>query len=156
MLTRDELGAAYERHAPYVLRYCRYRVGDAAEDVAGLVWLQACERADQYEDRGYGVLAWLRVIARSRCWDYRRREQLIRMVPLLDRHATPVGSRDAWVDALALVHGAGLTGAQRAVLVARAQGYKLREIAEAHDTNLSAVKAIEVRARARLARAERC
>ena len=155
MLTRDELADAFARHSGYVLRYCYSRLGhiQQAEDVAGQAWLHAVERASQYEDRGVGVLPWLRSIARSRCWDYQRRARLIRMLPLVDMHAAPVGSRDAWVDTLALVHGAGLTDAQRAVLVARAQGYKLHEIAEAGDMNLSAVKGLETRARARLARA---
>lgn len=117
------------------------------------MWLHAVERADQYEDRGYGVLAWLRSIARSRCWDYRRRAGIVPMVRLVDRHAAPAGPRDEWIDAIALVHGAGLTGAQRRVVVLRAQGYKLREIAEADAMNLNAVKTLDARARARLSRA---
>ena len=154
MLTRDAIASAFEAHHAYILRYCRFHVGsEAAEDLAALTWLHAIERAHQYEDRGVGVLPWLRSIARFRCWDYRRRAALIRMLPLLDRHAAPAPDRDAWIDALALVHGAGLTAAQKRVVALRAQGYKLREIAEATGTNTNPVKAREARGLARLARA---
>ena len=149
MLTTEQLAAAYERHAPYILRYCRLRVGDAAEDVAADVWVTACRDAHRYEDRGYPVTAWLLRIAHNRCVDHIRRERRRPALPLLDCHAAPdaLGACEAWADALPCL-SAPHSAPQRYALMLAALGFGTETTAQALGVGTNAAKAVLHRARA--------
>lgn len=144
-----DLATAYERHARYVLVYCRTRVGDAAEDVAADVWLTACRDAHRYEDRGLPVTAWLLRIASSRCVDHIRRGRRRPTLPLLDYHAAPdaLEACEAWADALPLLLGLP-TQPQRYALLMAALGFGTETTAQALGVTTNAAKAVLRRARA--------
>lgn len=75
---RELFGELHVRHHERVFRFVAHSIWqrEAAEDVAGDVWLRAYAAADKFEPRGdNSVLAWLLTIASNRITDYRRRLQ---------------------------------------------------------------------------------
>lgn len=73
---RELFGELHVRHHERVFRFVAHSIWqrEAAEDIAGDVWLRAYAAADKFEPRGENsVLAWLLTIASNRITDYRRR-----------------------------------------------------------------------------------
>jgi RNA polymerase sigma-70 factor (ECF subfamily) len=73
---RELFGELHVRHHERVFRFVAHSVWqrEAAEDVAGTVWLRAYAAADKFEPRAENsVLAWLLTIASHCITDYRRR-----------------------------------------------------------------------------------
>lgn len=152
-LTHDAFASAYERHARGVLAYCRLRVGDAAEDVAQQVWLQAWERRESYEDRGLPLTAWLFRIAQSRCVDAHRVAIRRPTTELQEWHAEVAdgyGDVDAGIDVTQLLRHARLTAAQRRAVMFRLHDWTVDEAAWAMDTTIGSYKALLFRAKANL------
>lgn len=59
---------------PPLLRYLRVLAGDAAEDVAGEVWLEVARRLARFKGAELEFRGWLFTLARRRATDLRRRE----------------------------------------------------------------------------------
>lgn len=73
---RELFGELHVRHHERVFRFVAHSIWhrEAAEDVAGDVWLRAYAACDKFEPRGENsVLAWLLTIASNRITDHRRR-----------------------------------------------------------------------------------
>jgi RNA polymerase sigma-70 factor (ECF subfamily) len=73
---RELFGELHARHHERVFRYIAYAVWqrEAAQDIAGEVWLKAYKAVDDFVPRGENsVLSWLLRIASNSVTDYRRR-----------------------------------------------------------------------------------
>ncbi len=140
-----DLTAAYERHAPQILRYLRIRTGDAdaAADLAGAVWLEAVEHAADYEERGYPVSAWLYRIAAHRSIDYYRRRRR-RVFVALDEQSLTV---DAPAEPLELSWWPKLKKSHRQVLALELAGYTGPQAARAMGLKIGGHKGVLHRAR---------
>jgi RNA polymerase sigma-70 factor (ECF subfamily) len=146
-----------------IYRYTYARVGDAsvAEDLTAQVFLKAFEGLPNYEPRGAPFSAWLYRIAHARTVDYWRQQQRRREVDLFDtlpaREPQPeevVVAKSEWSAALGLL--AQLTDEQRDVIILRfIEEMSLAEVAETLDKTVGAVKALQHRALASLARLQR-
>lgn len=152
-LSADDLAAIYVQEEARLLAYCRRRLGDphAAEDAACAVWEELVRIAATYEDRGYAVSALLYRIAQSKCVDYWRAQHSRPTVPLAAAYGRTVcdTAADARIDALAaLTTLARQNGYYAAVLLFRAQGGTLKELAAHFGITLGATKALLHRARA--------
>lgn len=148
MLTPDALAAAFAAHHVRLVRFCASRVGpDAAEDVAGTVWLRAVEAAPSYEDRGHPIAAWLYTIARHTCANEAARARCRPMRPLTGHEwaADQYAAIDGQEAAQRLL--AGLPVAHRRVLVLTAAGYTAPQTGRALGISPGAVKALLWRAR---------
>jgi RNA polymerase sigma-70 factor (ECF subfamily) len=103
---RELFGELHVRHHERVFRFVAHSIWqrEAAEDVAGDVWLRAYAAADNFEPRGdNSVLAWLLTIASNRITDYRRRlkpqvsldDDEEKMLSLTASLSTPGAEREA-------------------------------------------------------------
>lgn len=139
---------------PRLRRYIAARVApDDVDDVLHDVAVSALRGIERYEDRGYGLLAWLYRVAHSRCVDYARYHQ---RHPAQALHDAPYGDHapavEARADAAWLWPAVdALPGRQAAVLRARyADGLGLAETAAALGLTPGAVKSAQWRGLARL------
>lgn len=157
---KKAIGELYRRHADAIYRFVYYRVKDTAlaEDLTAEVFLKAMEGLADYEVTGAPFLSWLYYIARARTVDHWRRQQRWQKValihPLLDKTPRPeetVSRRDEWdavLDALP-----ELTDDQQQVILLRfIEEMELEEVAAALNKTVGAVKSLQHRALASLAR----
>lgn len=147
-----DIAAAYERHAAQLRRYVARRVGDEADDILGDLWLEACERASAYEDRGYPVSSWLYRIAQSRIVDRARQARRRPTLPLTEWSASydapDVAHLDARDDARRVL-AAMLPDQARACWLRYAVGLDGGETAQAMGRSRGAVKALTHRGKER-------
>ncbi len=153
----------YRRHVDMIYRYTYARVRDAtvAEDLTAQVFLKAFEGLPNYEPRGVPFSAWLYRIAHARTVDYWRQQQrrhevgLLESLPATDPQPEDiVVAKSEWKDAVDLL--AQLTDDQRDVIILRfIEEMSLAEVAETLDKTVGAVKALQHRALASLARIQR-
>ena len=153
----------YRRHVDMIYRYAYARVRDAtvAEDLTAQVFLKAFEGLPNYEPRGAPFSAWLYRIAHARTVDYWRQQQrrqevgLLESLPATDPQPEDiVVAKSEWKAAVDLL--AQLTDDQRDVIILRfIEDMSLAEVAEALDKTVGAVKALQHRALASLARIQR-
>ena len=140
--------AMFEREHPLVFRAVFAQVGDRpiAEDITAQVFLEAIEGIGRYRDRGRPIAAWLHSIARHRSTDWfrkKRRETSEMVEPAVD------GPEERLEVALAAL--SMLTSEQREVVHLRfVEDLSLEEVAAVTGRSLSAVKAMQHRALARL------
>jgi RNA polymerase sigma-70 factor (ECF subfamily) len=157
----------YNRHYEDIYTYIYYRVndGEAAQDLAGEVFVRLVERIDSFSYRGRPILAWLYTIARNLLIDYQRQQAKTLALPLDEQLvATQSGPAEA-VDrgltrdclARSLRH---LTEEQQRVIIYKLlEGRSNAEVAELMDKTEGAIKSLQHRALASLRRAmrkERC
>jgi RNA polymerase sigma-70 factor (ECF subfamily) len=153
----------YRRHVDMIYRYTYARVRDAtvAEDLTAQVFLKAFEGLENYQPRGAPFSAWLYRIAHARTVDYWRQQQRRQEVVLLDnlpaRSPSPedvVVAKSEWKAAVDLL--SQLTDDQRDVIILRfIEEMSLAEVADTLDKTVGAVKALQHRALASLARLQR-
>ena len=147
----------YRRHVDLIFRYVLLRVSDqaVAEDLTSEVFVRALESLGRYEDRGAPFAAWLYRIASARVIDHWRRTQ--RPVVSLEAGDVQVPVDPPAGDVVAqetlarsLQH---LTGEQQEVIILKfIEGYSIAEIARITGRTDGAVKALQHRALASLAR----
>jgi RNA polymerase sigma-70 factor (ECF subfamily) len=79
-----ELAGLYEVYYDKIAHYAFVRVGDreAAQDLAGDVFLKALESLDSYRERGIHMQSWLFTIAHNLVVDHLRKATRHRIVPL--------------------------------------------------------------------------
>jgi RNA polymerase sigma-70 factor (ECF subfamily) len=157
---QDALAEIYERYQPAVYRYVYYRVRDvsAAEDLTAAVFLRVVEKLDSFRYEGRPLLAWLYTIAANTVIDYHRRAERSRVVPLdgevvdrsrdVERAVERRLTQRRLADALA-----ELTEEQRQVITLRfVEGMTSKEVGRVLDKSTGAVKALQHRGLASLAR----
>jgi RNA polymerase sigma-70 factor (ECF subfamily) len=157
------IGELYRRHVDMIYRYTYARVRDAAvaEDLTAQVFLKALEGLPNFRSTGAPFLAWLYRIAHARTVDYWRQQQRRQEVVLADnlpaRDPQPhdiVVAKSEWNTAIQLL--SELTDDQRDVIILRfIEEMSLAEVAETLDKTVGAVKALQHRALASLARLQR-
>jgi RNA polymerase sigma-70 factor (ECF subfamily) len=153
-------GELYQRHVDMIYRYTYARVKDVAvaEDLTAQVFLKALEGLENYQSTGAPFRAWLYRIAHARTIDYWRQQQRRREVLLVDtmpaKDPLPeeiVVAKSEWDTAVDLLFQ--LTDDQRDVIILRfIEEMSLAEAAETLDKTVGAVKALQHRALASLAR----
>ena len=122
------------------------------------LFLKAMEGLADYEVTGAPFLSWLYYIARARTVDYWRRQQRWQKVallhPLLEKAPRPeetVSRRDEWDAVLDVLHE--LTDDQQQVILLRfIEEMELEEVAAVLNKTVGAVKSLQHRALASLAR----
>ena len=157
------VGELYQRHVDMIYRYTYARVKNVAvaEDLTAQVFLKALEGLENYEYTGAPFRAWLYRIAHARTVDYWRRQQRRQEVLLPDSLPAPlpspeeiVAARVEWRGAVELI--SRLTDDQRDVIILRfIEAMSLAEVAEVMDKTVGAVKALQHRALASMARLKR-
>lgn len=147
----------YRRHVDRIFRYVLLRVGDEAlaEDLTGDIFVRALEAIDTYEDRGAPLAAWLYRIAHARVIDQWRRAN--RQDVSIDSGTVEVSvdmpANDVIAYKLLAQSMQQLTDEQQEVIILKyVEGYGLSEIAELTGRTEGAVKALQHRALASLAR----
>jgi len=148
-----DVGAAWEAHAQEIVKYLYARGASDPEDMCATVFLEACERAETYQERGY-LRGWLYRIARSRMCDERRAYKRHPLLPIEDVASTidPPDVNRVWCEEL--VRAANLTRPQQqAVYWNIICDRSLEESAALIGTTVGGVKALRHRALARLAQA---
>ena len=153
-------GELYRRHVDMIYRYTYARVKNVAvaEDLTAQVLLKALEGLENYEYTGAPFRAWLYRIAHARTVDYWRRQQRRHEVLLSEsmpaKGPSPediVAARVEWRGAVELI--SQLTDDQRDVVILRfIEAMSLAEVAEVMDKTVGAVKALQHRALASIAR----
>ncbi len=157
---KQAISELYRRHVDVIYRYIYARVGDtaAAEDLTAQVFLKALESLPNYEATGAPFRAWLYRIAFARTVDHWRRLQRRSEVAITEefvaRGPQPGDFLEAeaeWAMAVDLL--AQLSDDQQAVVILRFIGeMSLAEVAETLAKTVGAVKALQFRALASLAR----
>lgn len=151
----DAVGQLYDRHHERIFRYVWSRTSDrhVAEDLTGETFLRMVRHLPNYRSRGVPFTAWLYRIARNLIVDHHRSEAGRVPVPL----ATVEGSGAEMDDTGVVVERklsverirqalAGLDPAQREVVELRfLAGLSLREVAQALDRSVAAVKSLQYR-----------
>ena len=151
----DAFTQVYDEHVDTVYRYIYFKVSDGgvAEDLTSEVFVKAWERIDRFQWRNVPLQNWLLRIARNIVIDYYRSRPR-RLTSPLDElgdsqsdEPTPEEhlARDSEHDALR--RGlAQLPDDQRDVLILRfVEGYSHREVADALEKSVVAVRQIQVR-----------
>ena len=156
----DAVGELYRRHVDMIYRYTYARLRDVtlAEDMTAQVFLRALEGLDTYEPRGVPFRSWLYRIAHARIVDHWRRQARHPEVMLADTMPamepspeTVVMAQSQWETAVDLLDA--LTDDQRDVIIMRfLEELSLAEIAKALGKTVGAVKALQHRALASMAR----
>jgi RNA polymerase sigma-70 factor (ECF subfamily) len=153
----DAFSELYRRHVDRIFRYLLLRVNDdtVAEDLTSEVFVRALEALDSYEDRGAPFAAWLYRIAKARTIDYWRRLQ--RTDVSLDASELDVAIDPPAGDVVAYRALAGalqhLTDEQQEVILLKfVEGFSIAEVAKITGRSEGAVKALQHRALAMLAR----
>ena len=147
----------YRRHVDPIYRYMLARVGDpsTAEDLTSEVFMRALESLGNFEDRGVPFAAWLYRIANARAVDFWRRtkHESLPIDELSPEFAVEMPGGDVFTyHALsrALKH---LTAEQQQVIVLRfVEGFSTSEISQLMGRTEGAIKALQHRALASLAR----
>lgn len=147
----------YLRHVDQIYRYMLARMGDpsTAEDLTSEVFMRALESLGSYEDRGVPFVAWLYRIANARAVDFWRRmkHESLPIDELSSEFAAEMPSGDVFTyNALssALKH---LTTEQQQVIVFRfVEGFSAAEVSQLMGRTEGAIKALQHRALASLAR----
>lgn len=92
---------------PGLLRYAYVLVGDAAEDICGEAWAQACRDLATFRGDLDGFRGWVTRIARNRAIDHQRARARRPAEPMppweLDDDAGPVTSEDLAIDNISTV-----------------------------------------------------
>jgi RNA polymerase sigma-70 factor (ECF subfamily) len=152
---RRAFGALYDRYARQIYRFCYTRLGshEAAEDATAEVFLKAMAALDRYEHQTFA--GWLFRIAQNVTTDARRKHRPA--APLDDASTVPDPARSPDELSLASAEGKALRSAlallpedQRATLELQLAGCSGREIADALDRSLEAVRMLRLRAFTRL------
>src|SRR4051794_20155636 len=153
-MERAAFAVLYDRYVTRVYRYCYRRLENRhdAEDATSAIFTRALDRLDDY--RGGSFAAWLFAIARSSLADQHRRSANLLQLDQLKL----VDDRDAPENAIARAADAESVNAllmeletdQREVMELRLAGLSGREIAEAMDRSVDAVKMLQLRAMKRL------
>ena len=147
----------YRRHVDRIYRYMLLRVSDeaVAEDLTSEVFVRALESLSAYEDRGAPFAAWLYRIAHARVVDFWRRAQRTEIsldVEEFELHADmPTGDVIAYKILAESLRK--LTDEQQTVIILRfVEGYRAAEVAQITGRTEGAVKSLQHRALAALAR----
>ena len=153
----DAFTELYRRHVDRIFRYVLLRVSDEAlaEDLTSEVFVRALESLGAYEDRGSPFAAWLYRIANARVIDHWRSAR--RTEVSLDAQDTDVPVEMPADDVIAhkvLAESLRrLTREQQEVIVLKfIEGYSTAEIAQITRRTEGAVKSLQHRALAALAR----
>ena len=157
---RAALSELYRRHVDAIYRYVHLRVGDptVAEDLTAEVFLRVLEGLAEYRYTGVPLIAWLYRIARARTADHWRRAGRYQEIELSDKIAA-TGS-DPEVIASARIERSDLvvvlrrlTDAQQQVIILRfVEEMSLAQAAAVMGKTVGAIKALQHRALASLAR----
>jgi RNA polymerase sigma-70 factor (ECF subfamily) len=155
----------YSAYAPALFRFFMAAVGDRhqAEDLTGTAFVSAIESLPRFRGPVEALGGWLFQIARHDLYDHRRRQARARMEPLednLDEAAALAGAEDPEELAIARLEGGRVLAAlgdlspdQREVLLLRmAAGLTAPEVADILGKTTGAVKALQHRGLASLAR----
>jgi RNA polymerase sigma-70 factor (ECF subfamily) len=153
----DAFTELYRRHIDRIFRYVLLRVADesTAEDITSDVFVRALEALDTYEDRGAPFAAWLYRIANARVIDHWRRTRRAHVSletsgidASVDEPARDVLMYKTLAESLAR-----LTNEQQEVIILKfVEGYSITEIARITGRTEGAVKSLQHRALAALAR----
>jgi len=153
----DAFTELYRRHVDPIYRFVLLRVGDeaVAEDLTSEVFVRALESLDTYEDRGAPFAAWLYRIANARVVDHWRRSRQ----PALSLDSGEIdlpfepAARDVLTSKDLSESLRRLTAEQQEVIILKfVEGYSTAEIAQITGRSEGAVKALQRRALASLAR----
>lgn len=160
------IGRIYAAYAPALFRFFAAELGDRhlAEDLTGAVFIAAIEALPRFRGPLEALGGWLFRIARHDLYDHRRkaaRARLDRLDDVLDEAATAAGAADPEELAIDRLEGGRVLAAlrslspdQREVLLLRlAAGLTAPEVAAATHRTTGAVKALQHRGLASLARA---
>lgn len=157
----EAFAALYRANVQAIFRYIFYRVSHAplAEDLTGDVFIRALKGISTYQDQGKPFVAWLYRIAHDRVVDHYRQQKRQPETPLGDDVQLPVSSNmDAGVlrrqAARALREAiAELTTDQQQVIILRfIEGKRLEMVAQVMGKNANAIKQLQHRALATLAK----
>ena len=153
----DAFSELYRQHIDRIFRYVLLRVGDdaLAEDLTSEVFVRALESLSAYEDRGAPFAAWLYRIANARVVDHWRSAQRANMWLDTDDAEMPVEmpANDVIVYKTLAESLTRLTSEQQEVIILKfIEGYNIAEIAQITGRTEGAVKALQHRALASLAR----
>lgn len=156
------LSELYNLHVDRIYKYVWYRTGDdqTAEDITAEVFLRAIEGLASYTDQGAPFIAWLYRIAHARIIDLWRGAKRRQTAPLDDPLLQDVlVETDEAIEIDFLQHrslGAALrqlTDDQQNVIILKfVEGLSNAEIAQVLEKTEGAVKALQRRALATLAR----
>ena len=165
---RCEPGAVtrvYTAYAPALFRFFMAEVGDRqeAQDLVGTVFVSAIEGLPRFRGPIQALGGWLFQIARHDLYDFRRKQARSRLEPLeekLDEAALAAGALDPEELAIERLEGTRVMAAlrelsldQREVLLLRmAAGRTAPEVADLLGKTTGAVKALQHRGLASLAR----
>jgi RNA polymerase sigma-70 factor, ECF subfamily len=165
---RREPGAVtrvYTAYAPALFRFFLAEVGDRqeAQDLVGTVFVSAIEGLPRFRGPIQALGGWLFQIARHDLYDFRRKQARSRLEPLeekLDEAALAAGALDPEELAIERLEGTRVMAAlrelsfdQREVLLLRmAAGLTAPEVADLLGKTTGAVKALQHRGLASLAR----
>jgi RNA polymerase sigma-70 factor (ECF subfamily) len=157
----------YNRHYDDIYTYIFYRLndGEAAQDLAGEVFVRLVERIDSFTYRGRPILAWLYTIARNLLIDHQRQQGRAVLLPL-NEHLVSSNSgppeavergltRDCLIRCLQHL----TEDQQRVILHKMLEGRSNAEVADLMNKTQGAIKSLQHRALASLRRAmrkERC
>jgi RNA polymerase sigma-70 factor (ECF subfamily) len=147
----------YRRHVDQIYRYMLARVGDpsTAEDLTSEVFMRALESLGNYEDRGVPFVAWLYRIANARVVDFWRRAKHdeVSIDEMAQEYAVEMPGGDVVTYralSRAMKH---LTSEQQQVIVLRfIEGFSAAEVSQLMGRSEGAIKALQHRALASLAR----
>jgi len=155
---QQALAEVHDRYFDKLYHYLSYRLGDseAAADLAGEVFLALIRALKRNNPPKTSLTGWLYAVARNLAADYIKKQ--VNTVPLLEDFAAdePSLADQAYLSQLAPTIKAALvklTEEQQHVIALRfGQGLSLAETAQIMDKSVGAVKALQHRALASLAR----
>jgi RNA polymerase sigma-70 factor (ECF subfamily) len=155
----EAISELYRRNVDAIYRYTYHRVNDAhlAEDLTSEVFLRAVESLEGYTDTGLPFAAWLFRIANARVIDHWRRQQ---RRPQVELDENLPGAEEDMPAPEIKESNAALSGAieqlsweqQQVVILKFYSGLNSAEIAHIMDKTEGAIKALQHRALASLAR----
>ena len=143
-MTRDEYGSAYQKGYKMTVRFLVSRglTYDSAQETAQAAWVKGWERLGQLRDSNM-VLTWMNSIALNIHRSCVRREPFLQMLPEVP---TPPRVNLAAIDVGRILKTCKKN--DRLVLQRHyLEGYKVREIAQAHGWTETAVRIRLLRAR---------
>lgn len=157
----EAFAALYRANVQAIFRYIFYRVNHApvAEDLTGDVFVRALKGISTYQEQGKPFVAWLYRIAHDRVVDYYRQQDRQPATPFSDEDPLPVTSNmdegllrrqatRALREAIA-----ELTADQQQVIILRfIEGQRIEKVAQIMGKNANAIKQLQHRALAALAR----